>query len=206
MQVRDVGFVRPRTRQISRGLTQWALTLHIYLSMTGFLLIILFAVTGLTLNHADFGLSEPQIETSTLTLPDHLLGQPEEQQITDHLREQLGVTSPVTLYKQFPEEIEVLFAAPGKRTHVIINREEKTAAVERETRGLLGKIGDLHKGRDSGRLWFWIIDITAVLLTISSLTGIVTLASLPARRRGGFVFGALGLFLAILLYLVWVPK
>ena len=40
-------------KPFSRKLTQLALSLHIYVSMTGFLLVLLFAFTGLMLNHAD---------------------------------------------------------------------------------------------------------------------------------------------------------
>jgi uncharacterized protein len=61
---------------------------------------------------------------------------------------------------------------------VTIDRDAQRADVDIETRGMLGIFDDLHKGYDSGRLWYWIIDIAAILLTISSLTGMVTLFSL----------------------------
>jgi hypothetical protein len=186
--------------------TQWALTLHIYLSMAGFLLLFLFAVTGLTLNHNDFGLSEPRLSTSTLPVPAAILDRPDEDHVTGFVRNQLGTRSPLTVYKEFPDEIELNFAAPGSRTHVRIDRADKVAHVEVETRGFWGAIGDLHKGRDSGRVWFWIIDVTAVLFMTSAITGIITLASLPSRRRLGFLSGAIGLVVSALLYLLWVPK
>ena len=192
-------------KPVGKLISQWALSLHIYLSIGGFLLILLFAVTGLTLNHRDFGLSQAAIATSTLSFPANLLEKPVERQVVDQLRSMLGVRSPVTLYKEFPEEIEVLFAAPGSQTRAVINRENGMTEIESETRGLLGRIGDLHKGRDSGGVWFWVIDFTAVLMTISSITGIVTLASLPARRRAGFLVGAIGAALALALYLTLVP-
>ena len=192
-------------KSVGRLVSQWALSLHIYLSIGGFLLILLFAVTGLTLNHRDFGLSQPSIKTSTVSFPIDLLLNPSESQITNQLREMLGVRSPVLLYKEFPDEIEVLFAAPGSQTRAVINRQDGMTEIESEMRGLLGRIGDLHKGRDSGRVWFWVIDITAILMTISSITGIVTLASLPARRRAGFVVGAIGAALVLALYLILVP-
>jgi hypothetical protein len=192
-------------KQFWKKLTQLALTLHIYLSMTGFLLILLFGITGLTLNHADWDWRTRTSETSSIMLPADLIQQPDEKKVTEELRRLLGVRSPVTLYRESPEEIEVLFAAPGSRTQVLIQREDGSAAVDSESRGFLGKIEDLHKGHDSGRVWSWTIDITAILLTISAMTGIVTLASLPGRRRMGFVFGALGLAICFVIYWLWVP-
>jgi hypothetical protein len=78
--------------------------------------------------------------------------------------------------------------------------------VEAETRGLLGKLGDLHKGQDSGRAWKWLIDVTAVLLTLSSITGIVTLLVLPKRRNLGLFVGLVSAGVLVAIYLVWVPR
>lgn len=192
-------------KDIVRVVTRWALTIHIYLSMSGFLLILLFAVTGVTLNHANFG-AEPRVESSATEFPAALEESPSEEAVTRYLREQLKVGSPVTLYKEFPEEIEVVFAGPGSRTHVIVDRASLSASIDSEDRGFLGKINDLHKAHETGRVWFWIVDITAVLLAISSISGLVTLATLPSRRGSGFLVGAIGLIAALVLYIVWVPK
>jgi hypothetical protein len=185
---------------------QWALTLHIYLSMTGFLLLFLFALTGLTLNHANFGLDEPRLTTSTLVLPPEVIEQPTEKTVGEHVRRALGIRSPLILYKEYQDEIELQFAAPGRRALVRIDRAERTAHAEVESRGVWGTIGDLHKGRDSGAMWSWIIDITAVLFMVSSLTGMITLTSLPTRRRLGFLCCVIGVVLTVVLYAVWVPK
>jgi hypothetical protein len=195
----------PRPQRAVRVILQWALTLHIYLSMAGFLLILLFAVTGLTLNHANFGFSQPTIEASSLVLPAEVRDRPTQETVATELRALLDLSWPITFYQEFPDEIEVVFAAPGGRIRVVVDRGSGTAMVESETRGILGLLGDLHTGSDTGRVWFWIIDIAAILLTITSLTGIVTLASLPARRRFGFVVGAIGAAITLALYLVWTP-
>ncbi|MEO8680673.1 MAG: PepSY-associated TM helix domain-containing protein [Vicinamibacterales bacterium] len=59
---------------------------------------------------------------------------------------------------------------------------------------------------DGGPAWSWIIDLTAVLLTLSSLTGMVTLVSFRARRRTGFIVAALGVVSIVALYLIAVPR
>jgi hypothetical protein len=193
-------------KHVVRVIGHWGLLLHIYISMAGFTLVLLFAITGLTLNHEDFGLGQPQIRRSTIVLPADVLEHPEQAVLGQRLRETLGIRSPLTDYRADPGQIQVTFAAPGHRTVVTVNRAQRMGEVESETRGLLGKLDDLHKGFDSGPAWFWIIDLTAVLLTSSAITGMVTLVSLRARRRTGFVVAALGVVSILALYLIWVPQ
>jgi len=50
------------------------------------------------------------------------------------------------------------------------------------------------------------IDLAAILLVISSITGMVTLVALRARRRSGFAVCALGVLTVIAVYMIWVPK
>jgi hypothetical protein len=192
-------------KQILRPIGQWALAIHIYLSVAGFLLVLFFALTGLTLNHTDFALRTRTTQAKTIMLPEKLTSASSEEEITRELRAILGVKSPVTLYKEFPEEIEVVFAGPGSQTRVLIHPEDRMAEIDSETRGLLGRLEDLHKGHDSGRVWWWTIDITAILLAVSSITGVVTLTTLPARRRAGFIFGTIGLVILLVIYAAWVP-
>jgi len=192
-------------KHIFRVITHWGLLIHIYVSMAGFTLVLLFAITGLTLNHQDFGLSNPDITTKTISLPAELLESPDQAAVSSYLQETLGVRSPVTDYREDESEIQVIFAAPGKRTLVTINRSERTGEVEAENRGILGRLDDLHKGFDAGTAWYWIIDFSAILLTVSSLTGMVTLFSLRTRRKSGFIVGAIGVVTVVAVYLVCVP-
>jgi hypothetical protein len=193
-------------KHVVRVIGHWGLLLHIYISMAGFTLVLLFAITGLTLNHDDFGLSQPKITKSMIRLPADALGHPDQSILGQRLRERLGIRSPITDYREDPDQIQVTFAAPGHRTVVMVHRAQGMADVETETRGLLGTLDDLHKGFDSGPAWYWIIDLAAILLTLSALTGMVTLVSLRARRRSGFIVAALGVVSIVALYLIWVPQ
>jgi uncharacterized protein len=189
-----------------RVITHWGLLIHIYVSMVGFTLVLLFAITGLTLNHQDFGLSNPGITKTMIALPAEVLEHPEQVVISRHLQDALGLRSAASDYREDDSEIQVVFAVPGKRTLVTINRANRTAEVEAETRGFLGKLDDLHKGFDAGPAWYWIIDLSAILLTVSSLTGMVTLFSLRARRKSGLVVGAIGMATVVVIYIVFVPQ
>jgi len=193
-------------KHVVRTVAHWALMVHIYVSMAGFTLAFLFGATGLALNHQDFGLSDPRTATTAVSIDRKLLDHPNQAALEQRLREQLGIRSSATDYHEDPNQIQLTFAVPGARTVATINRADGRAEIEQESRGFLGRLGDLHKGLDSGTVWFWTIDGAALLIVISSMTGIVTLLALRARRRTGFTVGALGVLTVLAIYLIWVPK
>jgi len=193
-------------KHVVRHVAHWALLAHIYISMAGLTLAVLFGLTGLALNHQDFGFSNPRVTKSEIVLDKSHVAHTDQAAIEDHLREKLGIRSPSTDYHDDADQIQVTYAIPGARTVVTINRKDGTAEIEKESRGLLGRLGDLHKGFDSGRVWYWTIDIAALLIVVSSMTGIVTLMALRHRRRLGFTIGALGVLTVLVIYEIWVPK
>jgi len=192
-------------KHVVRVVAHWALLTHIYISMAGLTLAVLFGLTGLTLNHQDFGFSTPRITKSEIVLDKRLLVHTDQTAMDHYLRGMLGIRSPATDYHDDDDQIQVTYAVPGARTLVTINRHDGKAEVEKETRGLLGRLGDLHKGFDSGTVWYWTIDVAALLIVVSSLTGIITLLALRHRRRIGFVLGGLGVLTVLAIYVIWVP-
>ena len=193
-------------KHAGRIILHWVLLAHIYVSMAGFTLALLFGATGLTLNHQDFGLSDPRVAKSEISVDENLVRNPDQAALEQCLRQKLGIRSASTDYHDDPDQIQMTFAAPGTRTVVTINRANGKGEVEKEDRGFMGKLGDLHKGFDSGAAWFWMIDVAAGLLVLSSLSGMVTLVALRARRRTGFAVCALGVLPVVLIYVIWVPN
>src|SRR5215471_12790366 len=193
-------------KHVVRVAAHWALLAHIYVSMAGLTLAILFGATGLALNHQDFGFSNPRVTQSQVMLDKGLVAHGDQAAIEHHLRDKLDIRSLSTDYHDDADQIQVTYAIPGARTVVTINRKDGTAEVEKETRGLMGKLGDLHKGFDTGRVWSWTIDVAALLIITSSMTGIITLLALRARRRLGFTIGALGVLTLLVIYVLWVPR
>jgi hypothetical protein len=193
-------------KHLVRRTAHLAFTLHIYFSMAGFVLVLLFAVTGLTLNHDDFGLGERSTSTTTIIVPRAMVDSPDQQAIEKYLRRSLRLESASMKFRADDGQIDVTFTAPAARTEVTIQRADGSARVEQESRGWLARLDDLHKGLDSGTTWGWVIDVTAILLILSSLTGIITLVSLPKRRTTGFV--AAGVVAALLGAIYWfaVPR
>src|SRR5215472_17212818 len=108
-------------KHVVRVITHWALLTHIYVSMAGFTLALLFGATGLTLNHQDFGLSSPQISALEIALDKNMVDTDDKTEIEQSVRQKLGLRSPLTDYHDDPDQIEMTFAAPGSRTVVTIN-------------------------------------------------------------------------------------
>jgi hypothetical protein len=71
--------------------------------------------------------------------------------------------------------------------------------------GLAAILNDLHKGRDSGRAWGWLIDASAVFMTLVSASGIVLLLLLQKRRYSGLLAGVVGAALCLVVYVMWAP-
>src|SRR6185295_10915091 len=107
-------------KHVIRVVSHWGLLLHIYISMAGFTLVLLFAVTGLTLNHQDFGWAEPQTTHSIMAIEASMTDSPNSDVLGNYLRGKLGIGSPLTDYHEDPDQIELTFAAPGRRTVVTI--------------------------------------------------------------------------------------
>jgi hypothetical protein len=193
-------------KTVIRHVGLWARMLHIYASMAGFVLVLLFAVTGVTLNHQDLGWGEPEASTSTLSLPADVVKADDPAVIAGRLQQALGITTPVSAFEAYDDEITVQFHAPGHRVQAIVDRATGDVRVMRESRGSLGVLNDLHKGMETGVAWKWIVDFTAVLIGFSALTGLMTLVTLPKRRRVGLLTTAAGTVAVLALYWFAVPR
>jgi hypothetical protein len=184
----------------------WARTLHIYASMAGFLLVLLFAVTGVTLNHQDLGWGEPQTTASTIRLPLDTVKAGQAAAVESQLQSALHIKTPASSYDAYDEEIDVAFHSPGRRVHALVNRADGNVKVVSESRGAIGLINDLHKGMETGSAWRLLVDATAILIGFSALSGIVTLVSLPKRRMPGLLTTIGGGVVVFAIYWLFVPR
>jgi hypothetical protein len=64
---------------------------------------------------------------------------------------------------------------------------------------MLGMINDLHRGRDAGSAWAWVIDAAGIFLVLLSLTGLGLLFYLRKVRFSALLTLAGGAALIIIL-------
>ena len=150
-------------------LSRW---LHIYLSMASFGILFFFAITGLTLNHADwFEKQQHTVQIRGTMDPKYLAEDVAKTgscrisaQHSRHSRRGEG-------FSRGGSDCSVSFKGPGYSADVLIDRATGRYELTETRMGFFAVLNDLHKGRDSGKAWAMIIDISAVLMTLVSLTG-----------------------------------
>ncbi|MFN3932149.1 MAG: PepSY-associated TM helix domain-containing protein [Brevundimonas sp.] len=154
--------------------------------------LLLFAVTGITLNHAAQIPAEPVTVEQTATLPapltERLAAFPEEttDPVPDAVARWASDAFKVSIAGRPTEttadEIYVALAEPGGDGWLTIDRATGEALRERTTRGWVAWLNDLHKGRNTGPVWYWFIDVFAVACVVFAVTGFA-LALMHARQR-----------------------
>ena len=185
---------------------KWSRTLHIYVTMYAFILMLFFAFTGFFLNHADWFTNEDAapVEKSGV-IPQTLLKEPDRLAIVELLRAKYNATGAVTTFDADESQIHVELAGPGRGTSADIDRATGAAKVSIDERGWVVRLDDLHRGKNSGRAWSWVIDISAISLFLGSLTGILMWIGLPRRRKLGLVALGVSIVMCAGLYWLFVP-
>jgi hypothetical protein len=191
---------------LKRKLAKWARWLHIYLSMASFAILFFFAVTGLTLNHQQWFAGQQHIAQFKGTLnPGWMRGDVAKLEIVEYMRLHHKISAAVSEFRVEDDQANVTFKGPGYEATVFIDRASGAYDVTETKMGLAAVLNDLHKGRDSGKAWGWLIDGSAVFMTFVSVSGIVLLLFLQKRRFSGLMAGIVGAALCFIVYMIWVP-
>jgi uncharacterized protein len=99
----------------------------------------------------------------------------------------------------------VAFKGPGYSADVIIDRATGRYELTETRMGFFAVLNDLHKGRDTGSAWAKVIDVSAALMTLVSLSGMLLIFFLQKKRLSGLLAAVAGAVLCYLAYLAWVP-
>ena len=163
----------PVSAQQRRGF--WLRQLHQWHWISSALCLVgmlLFTVTGITLNHAARIEAAPRVDNRSTTLPPALLAQlveaPEQGQaplpgeVARWLGGELSHPLGARPAEWSPEEAYVSMPSPGADAWLSIDRETGAVEFERTARGTVSYLNDLHKGRNAGPAWGWFIDVFAI--------------------------------------------
>lgn len=202
------------SRQQRRGF--WLRTLHHWHWISSALCLagmLLFAVTGVTLNHAGSIESEPVTTTATAQLPASLArllarggdgNRPLPPQVAAWLEEELSVSIGEKPAEWSVDEAYLPLPRPGGDGWLSIDRA--TGAVEHEatTRGAIAYLNDLHKGRNAGTAWKWFIDVFAIACLVFCVTGLFLLQLHARQRPATWPYVGLGLLVPVVLALIFI--
>ena len=187
----------PRPRKRTRRITPfWAKQLHMWHWMSSAICLVgmlLFAVTGITLNHAGSIGAEPKVVSGEQPVPQPVLDAlrapgaaesraPVPKIVAGWAADSLGLSLAGRPAERSEGEVYVPLQRPGGDGWVAFDTAAGTATWETSDRGWIAYLNDLHKGRDTGTAWRWFIDIFAAACVIFSLTGFFLL-TLHARHR-----------------------
>lgn len=188
--------------------------------MFGLATVLFFGVTGLTLNHPDWFFANVETRTDTEgQLDASLLNRPiagvspgddpsllvDQLAVVEHLRARHHLSGAVSEFRVDDVECLVSLKGPGYSADAFIDRASGRYDLSEARYGLVAILNDLHKGRDTGPLWSVVIDLSAVLLTLISLTGLILVFYLKLRRKPGILVAVIGTVVLILAYLLGVP-
>ena len=205
----------------SREVQSWARRLHVYISMALLFIVLFFSVTGITLNRPElFELTHPNIQRSTLTLPTSLFTiqngrlKADEPAFEMFLFEEAnlsGVPSGLDIYAEIEDgelligEVSMDFKGPGYNASVFVDVTSEMVEVETTNYGVIALLNDLHKGRNSGEVWKWFIDITALLMIFFVLTGVCLLLPKKTTLNTSIKWTVFGSAISLVIYFVAVP-
>ena len=206
----------------------WLKTLHEWHWVSSAICLVgmlLFAVTGFTLNHAGQIEARPKVASTQAQLPAELLGSL--QQSAERAQRKAGAQA--ARAEPLPEsvgrwaeaefktgamqgvavewsadEAYVPLPRPGGDAWLRIDLADGGAEYESTDRGWISYLNDLHKGRNAGPAWSWFIDIFAGACLVFCVTGFFILQMHAGRRPMTWPMVGLGLLVPCLLALLLV--
>lgn len=195
----------------------WLKQLHTWHWMSSAISLIgllLFAVTGFTLNHAAEIEGAPVVATGQGQLPADLLAQiapdgkadakkPLPPAVAGWVAQTFDVKAGGEA-EWSADEVYLALPRPGGDGWVAIDRTTGAATSESTERGWISYLNDLHKGRNAGAEWKLFIDIFVVACVIFSLTGLVLLQLHAAKRRSTWPLVGLGLAIPAAIAIVFI--
>ncbi len=163
--------------------------------MTSLLIVLFFSITGITLNHPTWTFGQPPVTATAVgVLPEATITDStiDFLAVSEYLRSAQHVSGEVSDYSSQNGEGSISYRGPGYAADVQFRMDDRTFTLTSQKSGLVAVFNDLHKGRHTSTLWKWIIDITAALLVVMSVTGIALQLTLKRTRRLALVLGGLG--------------
>lgn len=212
------GEAMPAPRRPARKVRSWWLkqlhTWHWISAAISLIGMLLFAVTGFTLNHAATISAVPHVMRDKAVLPPPLLAELK----ADPAAADASLPGPVAAYvagtvhldprgrpvEWSADEAYVAMPGPGRDAWVSIDRRSGTIDAEITDRGWVSYVNDLHKGRNTGPIWFWFIDVFAAACILFTLTGLLLLQLHARHRPSTWPLVGLGLAVPLVIALFFI--
>ena len=206
---------RPATKKSRKAF--WLKQLHMWHWMSSAVSLIgllLFAITGFTLNHAADIEGSPTITQKAAQMPPALLASlkgavptaekaPLPRAVADWVEDRFPVKASAEA-EWSADEVYLPAPRPGGDAWVAIDLATGAASSEITSRGWISYLNDLHKGRNSGGEWSLFIDIFAFACLVFAFTGLFLLQLHSAKRKSTWPLVGMGLTIPAAIAVIFI--
>jgi uncharacterized protein len=175
--------------------------LHAYLSAFAFIALFFFSATGILLNHPEwFENYQPEQKPIAFAMsPAELAAAKASKDPGRALAERAAAKAPLAgAYASAdlagPQAL-VRLEGPKGSTDLTIDLNTGAATAKVSRANLLAIVQDLHRGKNSGAPWRFVIDVTAYVVLALSVIGYVLFFSLRFRLRTSLIFTGVSLLI-----------
>lgn len=176
--------------------------------------MLLFAATGITLNNATLFEVNAAAVTRNATLPDALLTDlrsgehpehgPVSRALADWVQGEFRIDVGAREAEWSEDEVYLPLPRPGEDAWLSIDLTSGKVRYENTDRGWIAYLNDLHKGRNTGTVWSWFIDLFAGGCLVFCVTGLFLLKLHASNRPSTWPTVGLGLVIPALLALLFI--
>ena len=207
----QLGAAATRRANWMRQVTLW----HWVSSAIALIGMLFFALTGITLNHAElFENGTAKITHQSAVLPPAVLAtvnglqESADNAVPTALKAWLSETWRLAVYPKGvelgPDEVFIDLKHPGVDASLTIDRHSGAIDYEVADRGWVAYFNELHRGRNAGGVWSVFITVFGVACVIFSVTGLLMLQVRARGRWSVWPITGLGLIVPLLLMLLFV--
>ncbi len=176
--------------------------------------LLVFALTGITLNHAGSIEAKPVLRSGSFELSPAERGAfargapradgngraPLPRSLHRPLQDRVGLHWDAETEAEWSaDEVYLSLPRPGGDAWLRVDRARGGVEWEDGDRGWVAWLNDLHKARHTGQVWRVFIDVFAIACALAALTGLLLLALHARRRPSTWPLVAAGLLLPLLL-------
>ena len=180
--------------------------LHGWLSAFAFLTLLFFSVTGLLLNHPEWFEPAKTEQMTTVTLPKSILASIKQQEnpsdtILNYVRQQHNLVGRYHSSEVMDDEVMIRLESPAGATDIWVMTDSGKTEITQKPASTISMLNDLHRGKNSGLAWSWLIDISAIIIIALALVGYILFLSIKTRLITHLVLTAVSL--ALIMVLIW---
>lgn len=211
VNVRDLAAERTaqanRRAQWMRQLRQW----HWISGAMSLVSMLLFAITGITLNHSSAIEAKPEVTTQEATLDNAMVAAlaneprtgrtPIPSALAAAVVAAIGIDVAGREVEWSETDAYIPLPRPGGDAWVSVERETGAVTYEKTDRGWVSYLNDLHKGRHTGPAWSLFIDVFAIACVVFCITGLLLLQMYAKGRSMTWPLVGFGIALPVLLAL-----